>query len=161
MIIVTNSPLERWEEYKQLRLESLSDSPQSFLDDIDKTQEISKEEWQKKLENIYFAEMDGKWVGMIGAYQDERSKLNHIMKVVSFYVSPKYRGHGIGKALLSEVIDKSKKVKGVKKLELGVITTQEAAYQLYLTLGFKKVGEQKYSVRVGDKYFDEYLMELY
>ena len=57
-------------------------------------------------------------------------------------------------------IDKSKKVEGVKKLELGVITTQEAAYQLYLSLGFRKVGEQKYSVKVGDKYFDEYLMEI-
>ena len=114
----------------------------------------------KKIKNMYFAEVDGNLVGMIGAYQDERSKLNHIMKIVSFYVSPKHRSRGIGKALLSEVIDKSKKVEGIKKLELGVVATQEIAYQLYLSLGFKKVGEQKYSVKVGDKYFDEYLMEL-
>ena len=110
---------------------------------------------------MYFAEVDDKWVGMIGAYQDERSKLSHIVKVVSFYVSPQYRGRGIGRALLSEVIIKSKNIEGVKKLELGVITTQESAYQLYLSLGFKKVGEQKYAVKVGDKYFDEYLMEMY
>ena len=161
MRIVTNPSPERWEEYKQLRLESLSDSPQSFLDDVDKTKKVAKEEWQKKLENMYFAEVDGKWVGVIGAYQDERSKLNHIVKIVSFYVSPKHRGRGIGKALLSKVIEKSKEIEGVKKLELGVITTQESAYQLYLSFGFRKVGEQKYSVKVGDKYFDEYLMELY
>ena len=49
MKIVTNPSPERWEEYKRLRLESLYDSPQSFLDDVDKTQEVSKKEWQKKL----------------------------------------------------------------------------------------------------------------
>lgn len=47
------------------------------------------------------------------------------------------------------------------KRQLGVVTTQESAMKLYLSLGFVKIGEQKYAVKVGDEYFNEYLMEMY
>lgn len=161
MKIIQDKSLTRWEEYKNLRLQALKDVPQAFLDDIAKTKQRSKEEWQDRLKNVYFAEDNNKWIGMIAVYQDKKSKLKHIMNVVGFYVLPEHRGQGVGKALLMKVISEAKQIKEVKKLQLGVITTQESAYQLYLSLGFKKVGEQKYAVKVSDKYFDEYLMEMY
>lgn len=152
---------QRWQEYRNLRLRSLKDSPQSFLDDVGETEKWDEEEWLRRIESMYFVEVDGEWVGMIGAFQDKRSKLNHIMKVVSFFVLPEFRGKGFGRELLSKVIRDSKQIENVKKLELGVITTQEKAYQLYLSLGFKMVGEQKFAVKVQKEYYDEYLMELY
>jgi ribosomal protein S18 acetylase RimI-like enzyme len=161
MKIITNAPLDRWEEYKDLRLEALEMVPQAFLDDPEQAQKESLNEWQRKMKNMYFAEVDGKWVGMIGAYQEEKTKTKHILNVVSFYVSPKYRGQGIGKALLEQVIQHAKETPGVKKLLLGVVTTQKPAYALYRSLGFIEGGQLKYGVKVGDTYFDEYLMELY
>lgn len=161
MKIIQDKSLARWEEYRNLRIQALKDAPQAFLDDIDEAERRPKEEWQDKSKNVYFAEENNKLIGMIAAYQDKRSKLKHILNIVSFYVLPEYRGQGVGKALLMKIIDEAKQIEEVKKLQLGVITTQESAYQLYLSLGFKKVGEQKYAVKVGDRYFDEYLMELY
>ena len=159
--IIHTNQLDRWQEYRDLRIRALRDIPQAFLDDPENAENWPAEEWQKRMENMYFAEEEGKWVGMIGSYQEPKSKLQHIANVVSFFVLPESRGQGIGKALLSRVIEDAKKKKTIKKLQLGVVTTQEFAQQLYLSLGFVKIGEQKYAVKVGEEYFDEYLMEMY
>jgi len=161
MKIITNAPISRWEEYRDLRLEALEQVPQAFLDDPDKASALPKEDWQRKIANMYFAEIDGKLIGMVGAYQDDKTKLKHILNVVSVYVSPKYRGLGAAKALLSQVIADAKNNPNLKKLSLGVVTTQEPAKKLYEKLGFTVKGELKYAVKVGEEYFDEYLMELY
>lgn len=161
MKIITNPPLNRWEEYRALRLEAVEKVPQSFLDDPDVAEKIPKEEWQRKMSSMFFAEVDGKWVGMIGSYQDEKTKLKHILNIFSFFVSSDYRGMGIGRALIQQVIATAKNNPEIKKLQLGVVTTQEPANELYQSLGFIKAGHMKYAVKVGDTYFDEYHMELY
>jgi GNAT superfamily N-acetyltransferase len=161
MKIISNAPSSRWEEYRELRLEALEQVPQAFLDDFEKDQTTPKDEWLRKLANMHFAEIDGKWVGMVGAYQEEKTKVRHILNVVSVYVRPSYRGQGIGKALIEHVIALGKKNPEVKKLSLGVVTTQESAHELYKSLGFIDGGHLKYAVKVGEQYFDEYLMELY
>ena len=116
MIIHTNQ-LDRWQEYRDLRIRALRDIPQAFLDDPENAENWPAEEWQKRMENMYFAEEEGKWVGMIGSYQEPKSKLQHIANVVSFFVLPESRGQGIGKALLSRVIEDAKKKKTIKKLK--------------------------------------------
>jgi ribosomal protein S18 acetylase RimI-like enzyme len=161
MKIISHPSPTRWEEYKNLRLEALQNVPQAFLDDPVQAVKTSPEEWQKKIINMYFAEVDSKWIGMIGAYQDEKTKLKHILNVVSFYVSPEYRGIGAGKALLEQVIKDAQQNPEIKKLQLGVVTTQAPAQHVYETLGFKRAGELKYAVKVGETYYSEYLMELY
>jgi ribosomal protein S18 acetylase RimI-like enzyme len=161
MKIITKPPLSRWEEYKRLRIEAIENVPQSFLDDAAVAQNIPQEEWERKIEKMYFAEIDGRWVGMVGAYQDEKTKLKHILNIVSVYVSPSFRGQGIGKALLQQVINEAKRNTEIKKLSLGVAISQESALALYESLGFIKSGHLKYAVKVGVEYFDEYLMDLY
>lgn len=161
MKIIHNPSPSRWEEYKDLRLEALVNVPQAFLDDLEVTENVPQEEWQRKMHNMWFAEVDGKWVGMVGAYQDEKTKLKHILNIVSVYVSPSFRGQGIAKALMLDVIATAKQNPEIKKLLLGVVTSQEPAIALYKSLGFIQVGYFKYAVKVGDEYFDDYYMELY
>lgn len=161
MQILTKLSKTRWQEYKQLRLQAIKDSPQAFLDNLTDVEKRAPELWQQRMQHIYFAQVDSRLVGMIGAYQDERAKLKHILHVVSFFVLPKHRGTGIGKALLSQVLTEAKLKPELKKLQLSVATSQTAAYQLYLSLGFQKIGISKYAVKVDKQYFDEYLMELY
>lgn len=52
------------------------------------------------------------------------------------FVEEKYRGRGVGRKLLDEVI-KVVKNRGFKNLELTVATNNKAAQKLYLELGFK------------------------
>lgn len=161
MRIIDSLPVERWAEYRDLRIQALYDVPQAFLDEPEHAKKLDAKEWQRKMKNMIFAEFDGKLVGMVGAYQDEKKKLHHVINVVSFYVMPSYRSRGVGRALLQAVIDKYQANPDIKKLQLGVTTTQVPAQHLYKSLGFKQVGELKYAVKVGKKFFNKYLMELY
>ena len=161
MKIISNAPSNRWDEYKQLRIEALEKVPQAFLDEPSQAKNLPEQEWQRKMKNMHFAEVNGELVGMVGAYQEEKKKLKHILNIVSVYVKPSFRGQGIGKALLQQVIETAKKNQEIKKILLGVVTTQEPAHALYKSLGFNQVGHLKYAVKVDDTYFDEYYMELY
>lgn len=158
---ITKLSPNRWQDYKNLRLEAVEDSPQSFFNTVEEINAQSDESWQEKITNVFFAVDDAdKLVGMAGYYCDTREKLAHIAKVVSVYVSPDYRSKGAGRALLMAVIEDAKAKPQVKKLQLEVITTQVAAFKLYESLGFKKIGEQKMAVNVDGRFYDEYLMEL-
>lgn len=159
MKVVDEPDLDRWEEYRDLRIMALREAPQAFLDDVETSLTWPKEEWQRRMKAMFFAEVEGKWVGMIGGYLEDKEKTKHILNVVSFYVEPEYRGKGVGRGLVDAVITKARTLSGVRKLQLGVITTQEAAYKLYLSRGFVKAGELHGMVRVGNDYYDEYLME--
>lgn len=161
MKIVDDLPQNRWQEYRDLRIQALVDVPQAFLDEEEQAKKLEATAWQRKMQNMIFAAVDDKLVGMIGAYQEEKKKLNHIVNVVSFYVLPQYRSRGVGKALLQAVIAKYQAQPNIKKLQLGVTTTQKPAQHLYKSLGFHLVGELKYAVKIGSKYYNEYLMELY
>ncbi len=158
---ITQLPSEHWLEYKKLRLEAVQDSPQSFLATVEETEAETDAEWQDKIKNMLFAVNEaGELVGMVGVYSDRKVKLKHIANIVSVYVKPDYRGQGIGKKLLEAALTSAKANPEIAKIQLGVITTQDAARHLYKSLGFKKVGELKRAVKIGDTFYDEHLMEI-
>lgn len=158
---ITQLPPTRWQDYKKLRLEAIQDSPQSFLSTVEETEAETDQSWQDKIANMFFAlnEAD-QLVGMAGTYSENKDKLRHVANVVSVYVAPAYRRQGVGKQLLLAVLAHLQSQPQVKKIQLGVITTQQEAYRLYESVGFKRVGELRRSVRIGEQFFDEYLMEI-
>ncbi len=158
---ITSLPISRWLDYKNLYLESISNSPQAFLWSKEEISSKEDSDWQERINNMFFAINDnGKLIGMAGFYCEEKKKLAHIANIVRVYVSPEYRGKGIGKKLLLTVIENIKSKPEIKKIQLGVITTQISAYNLYKSVGFEKVCTQKMAVRVDDHFYDQYLMEM-
>lgn len=161
MTSITKLPPARWQDYRQLRIEAVKDSPQSFLSTLEETLAEKDEEWQQKIATMHFVETsDNKLVGMSGWYREEKQKLNHIANIVSVYVSPTFRGQGLGRKLVAASVEEAQSQPGVTKLQLGVITTQKNAYQLYHSLGFQKVGHQKQAIKVGARFYDEFLLEM-
>ncbi len=80
------------------------------------------------------AEYNGRVVGYVMAYL--RPDLEgHIMSIA---VDPEYRGNGIGKALMLEVMERLVK-KGAQYIGLEVRVSNERAIKLYEGLGFRKV----------------------
>lgn len=154
-------PISRWQDYKKFYIESVTDSPQAFLWSTEEINLKKDSEWQDRIQNMFFAVSDdGQLIGMAGFYCEEKKKIAHIANIVRVYVSPKYRGKGTGKKLLLTVIEDIKSKPEIKKIQLGVMTTQTAAYNLYKSFGFKKIGEQKMAIRVGDEFYDKNLMEM-
>jgi ribosomal protein S18 acetylase RimI-like enzyme len=157
---------EEWEVLKNLKIESLDQDPLAFEDPEEgraKYLARTEEEWRSNLEGkgssgrkvFLFAKSEDNYLGMVSAsIKDSVATIQHM------YVNKEYRGQKIGKELLKALISKLKADKGVSKTELQVLTTQEAAINLYHSLGFKDVRIIKNSAKRDGILYDEIEMEL-
>ena len=110
---------------------------------------------------FYLGAFEETLIGMVGFRREEGIKDRHKGLVFSMYVLPERRGHGIGKALMQELIAQAKQLAGLEQLHLAVVTTNRAACHLYRSLGFEVYGTTPRALKLGGQYWDEDLMVLY
>ncbi len=160
-IKIIKLPTERWPEYKALRLEALKNEPISYANSHEESLEHPDEKWQKLLEegNTWFAEVDGKLVGMASVDRSSKLKVKHHASIVAVYVSPDFRGKGLARKLLETILKSLEEDPEIVKVDLDVTTTLEPAIHLYESLGFKIVGTYEKEYKINGKYYDLYEME--
>jgi len=88
---------------------------------------------KKEFAYYYILEFNGKVVGYTGYW-----KVQDEAHIVTFAIHPFYRRRGLGKLLLSYILEETKK-KGIKKVTLEVRESNYPAQKLYERVGFKKV----------------------
>jgi ribosomal protein S18 acetylase RimI-like enzyme len=103
---------------------------------------------------------DNELIGIVTFVRDSNLKTTHKGSVYAMYVSPKYRGRGIGNALMSELINLANKCDGLEQVYLTVISNNNAAKRLYKNVGFVIYGTERNALKTGDQYWDEDLMVL-
>src|SRR5437764_7253795 len=81
--------------------------------------------------------MEGKIIGDATLHQQLGGWKRHIGRV-SVLVHPKYRGRGLAKALVAEIVSIARAV-GLEKVEAEFIGEQEAAVNMFAMLGFSKL----------------------
>jgi GNAT superfamily N-acetyltransferase len=81
--------------------------------------------------------MDGKIVGDATLHQQLGGWKRHIGRV-SVLVLPKYRGRGLARALVSEIVHLARDL-GLKKVEAEFIGEQKAAIKMFALLGFSNL----------------------
>ncbi len=109
--------------------------------------------------NALFAVADDKPVGSITYLFSDKVKSRHIARIYGVYVDPDHRRQGIGKKLLQSALDGIRENKNAVKVQLMVNKEQHAAVKLYEDLGFLTVGQLKKEIKVGERYYDELIME--
>lgn len=77
---------------------------------------------------------------------------------ISIYLNRDYRGKGLGKILLGELI-KVAKDEGFHKLVLSTLKFNEAGRKLYKSMGFREVGTYEKQGLLDGKWVDVTLME--
>jgi phosphinothricin acetyltransferase len=77
---------------------------------------------------------------------------------VSVYVGERYRGEGVGRALLCALIDASEK-SGIWMLQAGIFVENEASVVLHGKCGFRVVGRRERIARLNGRWRDTILME--
>ncbi|NTU62932.1 MAG: GNAT family N-acetyltransferase [Chloroflexi bacterium] len=152
------------EIYRVLRLHCLRESPHAFTNSYEefsqRTLDSIAQQFRSRENFTLGAFENDQLVGMVGFYRENALKLRHKGYVVSMYVLPEYRSHGIARALLIEAIDRAKRLPDLKQLLLGVVVTQTTARRLYESLGFVVYGREPDAVKIDDEYFDEEFMLL-
>jgi L-amino acid N-acyltransferase YncA len=81
--------------------------------------------------------MDGKIVGAATLHQQLGGWKRHIGRV-SVLVLPKYRGRGLARALVTEIVTLARNL-GLEKVEAEFIGEQEAAIKMFALLGFSNL----------------------
>jgi ribosomal protein S18 acetylase RimI-like enzyme len=81
--------------------------------------------------------MDGKIVGDATLHQQLGGWKRHIGRV-SVLVHPQYRGRGLARALVSEIVGLAQNL-GLEKVEAEFIGEQEAAIKMFALLGFSNL----------------------
>lgn len=91
---------------------------------------------------------------------EDKEKLRHKGLLSTMYVSKQFRGHGIAKQMLEEIIKRVKAVPGIEQINLIVLSDNVTAKRLYEKFGFEKYGTELNSIKWNGKYFSEDLMVL-
>ncbi len=150
--------LNNLDEFKKIRLEALQNEPQAFGTSLN---ELKKEKLNKRYQVWYGAYMGGELVGIGSIKYAKAKKFSHIARLSGIYVKKEYRGQGLGRMLFEKRIEEAFSNPKVVKLKLIVNTSQTNAINLYKSCGFEIVGEMKKEFKVGENYYNAYLMELH
>ncbi len=154
------------EEYWQLRLEALQQSPEAFgssyeeavlqKDPIGRV----KARFQTEGNHNFGAFLDGKLIGTVTLVQESNLKMKHRANIFGMYVTPSSRGTGAGKALLLKAIEHAEQNEEIEQINLSVVISNSIAKNLYTSLGFEVFGNEKRALKVGNQYYDEQHMVL-
>jgi RimJ/RimL family protein N-acetyltransferase len=150
------------EEYKMFLAAALQSDEESLLITLN---ENSNAPFPTKDRNDSFtlgAYVENTLAGVVSFIRDgeDREKLRHKGIVSTMYVSKEFRGHGIARELLEELIKRVKTISGIEQINLIVIASNSKAKQLYEKIGFEKFGTEQNSIKWRGKYFSEDQMVL-
>ena len=99
--------------------------------------------------------------GMAGFARNPRLKSHHKGTIWGVYVRPGWRRSGVGRAILSELIQHARSQPGLEQIHLSVSAGQLSAKRLYLSLGFEVFGHERHALKVEGDYVDEDHMVLW
>lgn len=149
------------DEYKRVRLELLKNNDESFGSCYYEESAFDLHMWVNRLEKTtvisYGAFDNDKLVGIVVGVMSPRRKMKHAATINSVYVTPDYRGKGIARKLMVDLIELLEE-RDIEILKLSVVTTNTGAYNLYKSLGFETYGTEAGSIKTNGKYIDQYLM---
>ncbi|WHY01445.1 GNAT family N-acetyltransferase [Neobacillus sp. DY30] len=155
------------EKYWDLRLEALQKAPEAFLTSYEDA--IKRENPMAQVRsnfatdgNYTFGAFEGdELIGVVTLLQEKAEKIQHRANIFAMYVTPTKQGAGVGKALLTEAINKAKTIEIIEKINLSVVASNEPAKKLYTKLGFKVYGLEEKAMKVNGVYLDDEHMVLH
>ncbi|MCS6965445.1 MAG: GNAT family N-acetyltransferase [Candidatus Kapabacteria bacterium] len=156
-----------FEQFTRLQQEALRLAPEAFGSDYDSYQALSLLDKEQQFEALLHYPynyllgvfVEGKLVGMAGfSCEHTKPKLRHKGRIWGMYITPEYRGRGLGEQLLRRLLTAAKEDSRCEQALLSVATTNQAAYGLYLKMGFLRYGTEYRALKLGDTYVDEHLM---
>ncbi|GAB2553970.1 GNAT family N-acetyltransferase [Kribbella endophytica] len=125
-----------WKAWRELRLAALSDAPSAFGSRYEDWVGAGEDRWRARLSvpgsyNVIVS-VDGAPSGMAGGMPADEEDTRHL---VSMWVAPAARGHGLGDRLMGAV-ETWAHGQGAVAVELSVVQGNDQAHALYLRHGY-------------------------
>jgi GNAT superfamily N-acetyltransferase len=105
--------------------------------------------------------VDGELVGIATFARDAGLKVQHKGHIYGVFVSASQRGKGVGKKLITALLEKAKEDTSLEQVLLAVGASQLAAKNVYRECGFEVFGTEPRGLKVGSGYVDEDHMILW
>lgn len=152
------------ELYVAIRREMLIDSPWSFGAHATQDKGSDVVHIRKALGLAHYAicgiiESD-RAIAVTGVRREEAVKRRHIASVWGVYVTPEFRGRGLGKAVVAHAIATARTWPELETLHLSVSENAPNAQKLYESLGFKVWGNEPNALHVDGVSYAELHMHL-
>ncbi|WP_043817446.1 GNAT family N-acetyltransferase [Deinococcus maricopensis] len=147
--------------YGNTRLEALERDPQAYGSSAEEHRQLTVAHLQARIADV----PGGNFT--VGAFQGDALRgmatfirhtarnTRHSGTVVGVYVGAELRGQGVGRHLLTLLLDRLRTYDDLERVTLSVTTTQTAARALYRTLGFVPYGLEPGALKVNGVLFDE------
>ncbi|MBS4218663.1 GNAT family N-acetyltransferase [Bacillus sp. FJAT-49711] len=148
------------EIYQKLRLEALQTNPEAFGSTYEREVHFTRKDIEHRIEPTVDKFVLGAFekeslVATARFVQEMDCKTSHKGYIYGMYVSPSYRGKGIGHELLKRVMEKAKLQDRLEQITLTVVSDNFSAKMLYEKMGFKVFATEKNALKVDDVYYDE------
>jgi GNAT superfamily N-acetyltransferase len=129
-----------WSTWRAVRLEALADAPQAYGSSLAREEGLGEDDWRRWLEPsngvMVVARLGERVVGAVGGFTPPGSDA---VLLIAMWVRPGLRGHGVGDALVREVLAWAPE-NGWSRVELRVAEGNLAARRLFVRHGFEPTG---------------------
>ncbi len=146
--------------FQALRLEALTADPCVFAASPDEEvgQTLGEVAFRLERQPVFGAFAAGALLGVAGFAMPGPAKKRHKGLLWGVYVRERARGHGLGRALVAQVIEHARA--HVVQLHAAVVTSNHAARGLYFSLGFERYGLEPRGLACAGRFFDQELLVL-
>lgn len=146
--------------FRAIRLEAVKANPEALGSTFEFEDKLDVAWFAGRLENSHVmgAFRDGELVGTAGFAIQQGQKNAHKGRLWGMYVQPSSRNLGVGRLLVSAVLDVARE--NVELIQLSVVKENRPARRLYESLGFLEFGMEPKASKLGEKYYDEAHMAL-
>ena len=142
MLTIRTINASDWLKYRNIRLQSLQDSPHAFASTYESESERSCEDWKEKIQaalgsgrnHIFLAEYEGINCGLVWCRLSEVDW--NLAEVFQMWVSPDFRNLNIGQGLMKAAINCANQ-NGAKRIQLEVTTANQPTILFYQKQGFR------------------------
>ena len=157
------------EIYHALRLRALKEHPTAFAQPYESQAATPMSDVRQRLKEASESPDDfilglfsgDALIGMVGFRRERRDRVWHKGTIWGMYIAAEVQGRGHGRALMREAISRASSMPGLEQISLGVISGNEYARNLYLSLGFESYGLEKRAIVVNGEYHDDELLQMF
>lgn len=142
-VVVRAVDADGWQTMRDVRLAALQDAPHAFGSSYQREVSFTEEDWLSRISRgvnylAYVDEAGPGPAGIVGAFEPQPG----VAELVSMWVHPRARGHGVADALIGIVLQWAR-AEGHHRVHLWVTETNHPARRLYERFGFAVTGERQ------------------